>query len=343
MALFGGDDRPAGPPMAELHCHIEGAASPRLVAAQARRYGVDVSGIVRGETYVWHDFTSFLAAYDLAASVFRTPEDYALLAEEHLGGLAANGAIYAEIFVSPDHAERAGLSPAAYVDALAEGARRAEAASGIVCRMVVVGVRHFGASTVEAAARFAAHVRHPLVTGFGLAGDERAGEPGDFARAFDIARDAGLGLTAHAGEFCGAQSVRATLDSLKPSRIGHGVRAIENAGLVRRLAGEGVVLEVCPHSNLALGVFTDAASHPLRRLHETGVRATLNSDDPPFFATSLAAEYEFARARQGFGAAELLSFTRNAIEAAFVDEETRHGLTDRLLLTALSAGAPPEP
>ena len=328
-------------PMAELHCHIEGTARPALVEELARRHGVDVGGIIRDGAYVWHDFTSFLAAYDKASNVFRTADDYARLAAEHLEGLAEAGAIYAEIFVSPDHALAAGLAPEAYLDGLGAGLRRALKSSGIEARMIVVGIRHLGPERVEAAARFAAvqAIREPRLTGFGLAGEERLGRPSDFARAFDIARHAGLGLTAHAGEFCGPDRVRETIEALKPSRIGHGVRAIEDERLVAGIAEAGIVLEICPGSNLALGVFPDAAAHPLRRIVEAGVRVTLASDDPPFFATDLASEYRFA-ADAGFTNADLVGFTRNAIEAAFVEEDTKKRLLDLTTLRAISLGAP---
>ena len=328
-------------PMAELHCHIEGAAPPAVVEELARRHGVDIGGIIRDGAYVWDDFTSFLAAYDTASSVFRTADDYARLAAEHLRGLAEAGAIYAEIFVSPDHALAAGLKPESYLEGLGEGLRRARETHGIEARMIVVGIRHLGPERVEAAVRLAAGqaVTEPLLTGFGLAGDERLGRPAEFARAFDIARHAGLGLTAHAGEFCGPDRIRETLAALKPARLGHGVRAAEDQRLLAEIAEAGIVLEVCTGSNLALGVFPDAAAHPLRRLVEAGVKVTLNSDDPPYFATDLAAEYRFA-AEAGFTDADLVGLTRNAIEAAFVDGETRKRLLDLTMLLAISLGAP---
>lgn len=313
-------------PKAEIHCHIEGAASPDLVLAQARRYGADVSAIVRDGRFVWHDFSSFLAAYDMAAGLFRSGEDYARLAEHHLSAIARDGAIYAEFFTSPDHARRAGLSAEAYTEGLGEGMLRAKAKTGIESRMIVTGVRHFGVDAVEAAARFAARKTHPLVSGFGMGGDERTGDIEDFQRAFEIAREAGLGITVHAGEFGGPDSVRAALDHLRPSRIGHGVRAIEDPDLVKRLAAEGVVLECCPGSNLALGLYPDRASHPLPALLKAGCKVTISSDDPPFFGTSLGGEYADAAKAWGFDTAALSSLTRTAIEAAFVDRKTKAGL-----------------
>lgn len=327
-------------PMAELHCHIEGTASPELARRQAARDGVDLSNLLEGDRYLWREFGEFLTAYDRVANLFRSEEDYAGLCFDYLSRIARAGAIYAELFVSPDHARMAGLSEEAYLSGLSEGARRAEQETGILSRFIVVGLRHLGPQAVEAAARSAASasVRFP-VTGFGLAGDERMHRPADFGRAFEIARDAGLGLTAHAGEWHGPDGIRETLDALKVSRLGHGVRAIEDADLVRRIAADGIVLETCPGSNLALRVYPDATSHPLRPLQEAGCRITVNSDDPPFFGTDLAAEYAFARA-QGFSDAERLALTRNALEAAFLDETSRKSLLDRFLMNAISLGAP---
>jgi adenosine deaminase len=317
-------------PKAELHCHIEGAASPELVARQAAKYGKDPSPFIRDGAFVWHDFGSFLAAYDFAADLFRSEDDFARLAEHYLTGLARDGAIHSEIFVSPDHAERSGLTPKAYADALGEGIARAKAKTGIEGRMIVIGVRHFGVEKVEKAARFAARCGHPLVSGFGMAGEERFGDLEDYVRAFEIAREAGLGITVHAGELAGWESVAAALDQLRPARIGHGVRAIENPDLVRRIAAEGVVLECCPGSNVALKVFDGFADHPLPKLRAAGCRVTLNSDDPPFFGTSLKREYELAAAHFGMDEKALASLTRTAVEAAFVDRGTRAALLARL-------------
>ena len=191
------------------------------------------------------------------------------MSEHYLTSLARDGAIYSEFFTSPDHAIKAGLSPQAYTDALGEGISRAKAKTGIEGRMIVTGVRHVGVEAIEQAARFAARCGHPLVTGFGVAGDERMGDFEDYVRAFEIAREAGLGVTIHAGELMGWESVQAALDYIKPSRIGHGVRAIENPDLVKRIADEGVVLECCPGSNVALGVFPSFAEHPFPASQES--------------------------------------------------------------------------
>ena len=318
------------PLKAELHCHIEGAAAPELVIRQAQKYGKDVSPYIQNDSFVWRDFTSFLKAYDFAADLFRTEDDYARLSEHYLTSLARDGAIYSEIFTSPDHATKAGLSPQAYTDALGEGMARAKAKTGIEGRMIVTGVRHVGLESIEAAARFAARCGHPLVTGFGVAGDERNGDIEDYVRAFEIAREAGLGITIHAGEFGGWESVQAALDHIRPSRIGHGVRAIENPDLVKRIAAEGVVLECCPGSNIALNVYASFADHPFPVLREAGCKVTLNSDDPPYFWTTLKREYDIAAEHFGMSDKDLTAVTRTAIEAAFVDKKTKAQLLARL-------------
>ncbi|PWE56141.1 adenosine deaminase [Metarhizobium album] len=307
----------------ELHCHLEGAAPPDLVVSQAARYGIDTSAFLKDGSYAWNDFAEFIRCYDAVAAVFRTEADYALLTETYLLELSAVNTIYSELFVSPDHGDRIGLGADAYMAGVTAGILSAKEKTGIEARLVVVGERHFGPESVIAAAEYAARSDNPLITGFNMAGEERMNRVSDYARAFDIARDAGLGLTIHAGEVCGAFSVTDALDLVRPARIGHGVRAIEDADLVKRLADLGTVLEVCPGSNIALGVFPDFQAHPLRALRDAGVKVTINSDDPPFFHTSLAREYEIAADIMGFSDAEIDAMTRTAVEAAFVDEETR--------------------
>ena len=309
---------------AEIHCHIEGAASTQLVAGQARKYGVDIDGLINGEDFVWTDFTTFLKAFDKAAALFRTEEDYALLAQTYFESIAADGAIYGEIFISTNHAQSCGLDPKLYVSGLAEGMRRAKANTGIETRMIATGLRHMGPEGVDEAAEWLLKNPHPLITGWGMAGEERMHHPKDFARSFDKMRDAGYGITVHAGELVGWQSVADALDWLKPSRIGHGVRAIENPDLVKRLADEQIVLECCPGSNISLNVFPSFEAHSFMKLRAAGVPVTLSSDDPPYFATSLKHEYDvIGKQHFGLSDAELTEITRTAIQAAYVDEDTR--------------------
>ncbi len=314
----------------ELHCHLEGAAPPALTLAQAEKYGVDTSAFLKDGIYLWKDFAEFLVCYDKVSEVYRTEEDYALLAETYLEELAGIGTIYSELIVSPDHGDRIGLGADAYMAGVSAGIRAAKAKTRIEARLIVTGERHFGPERVVKAAEYAARSDNPLITGFNMAGEERMGRVADYVRAFDIAREAGLGITIHAGEVCGAFSVADAVALVRPQRIGHGVRAIEDMDLVKCLADLGTVLEVCPGSNIALKVFPDFQSHPLRTLRDAGVKVTISSDDPPFFHTSLEREYELASSAFGFSDNEIDAMTRTAIEAAFVDEATRAALLAKL-------------
>lgn len=315
---------------AEIHCHIEGAADPNLVLRLAGKYGLDLNDTIRDGQYVWSDFTSFLNAYDRASAVFRTPDDYRLLTYDYFSRLAGQGAIYGEVFGSSDHAALMGISYVDLVEAIAAGIDDARREYGIEGRIIMTCVRHLGPDAAEAVANQIVDNPHPMVTGFGMGGDERSFSVEDFATAFAIAGDAGLGLTAHAGEFGDAQSVEDALDHLGVTRIGHGVRSIENPDLIDRLVQEDITLEVCPASNIALSVYPDFARHPLRRLVDAGVRVTLNSDDPPFFQSTLAQEYDLAGRHFGFDRSMLDQCTRTALEAAFVDAPTRARLMKRL-------------
>jgi adenosine deaminase len=189
-------------------------------------------------------------------------------------------------------------------------------------------VRNFGVEQALRVARHAAERPHPYVVGFSMAGDEENFPAGDYVEPFEIAAAAGLGCTVHAGEWAGAQSVRAAL-GLPVTRIGHGVRAIEDPALVEQLAERGIVLECCPTSNVVLGAFASYEDHPLPRLREAGVRVTLGSDDPPYFGASIGGEYEVCAERFGFDADDLREITRTALEAAFCEETLKNRLIRR--------------
>lgn len=319
-------------PKAELHCHIEGSAPPALVRKLAQRNGVILpdSMFVDEHRFAWEDFHSFLSAYDAACDAMRKPEDYRDLVYDYLGRCAREGAIYVEMFSSPEHVEDVGMSYAAQLEGLAAGIEAAEADFGITGRIIAICLRHRGPERALWVARLMLANPHPCVVGFGMAGDELRHAPADFAPAFRMVADAGYPCTAHAGEVAGADSVRATLAALPVLRIGHGVRAIEDPRLVEEIARRGIVLEVCPGSNFALGIYRGVADHPLRRLIDAGCKVTLNSDDPPYFDTSIGKEYAVAANDFGLTAAQLLDITRTAIEAAFVDAATRRRLHERM-------------
>jgi adenosine deaminase len=322
---------PAGVPLAELHVHLEGTATPALVRRLAARNGVAIPpGTMDGDRFLWRDFLDFLATYDRAASVVRTAQDYRDVTFEYLRACAAEGAVYVELTASPDHAAQAGLPYGDMVAGVAQGIDDARSASGIESRVLVTAVRNFGIARAEAVARTAAEQPHPYVTGFGLAGDEAGYPPGPFAGAFAIAHAAGLGLTCHAGEWAGAESVRAALALPVPvARLGHGVRSVEDPGLVRELAERDIVLEVCPTSNVALGAYPSYAAHPFPVLREAGVRVTLGSDNPPYWEASIGGEYAVARREWGLDDAALRDITVTALEAAFVPDDLRAVLLAR--------------
>jgi adenosine deaminase len=314
-------------PKAELHVHLEGTAPPALVRRIAERNGMPVpDGLLDSDDgYTYEGFLDFLRAYDLAASVIRTGEDYRDVVYEYLAACAREGAVYVELTASPDHAALVGMSDEEHIDGIARGIDDARRDHGIEGRILISAVRNFGVERALRVARYAASRPHEYVVGFSMAGDEQNFPAGDFAGAFAEAAGAGLGCTVHAGEWAGPASVRAGLE-LPVTRIAHGVRAIEDPALVEELAERGVVLECCPTSNVVLGVFGSYEEHPLPRLVEAGVRVTLGSDDPPWFGASIGGEYDVCRRHFGFDEARLRSITETALEAAFCDEKLKLAL-----------------
>ncbi len=280
--------------------------------------------------YRYDGFVDFLRVYEAATSVLTTPEDYARLTTEVLAQSAAQGVVYTEAFLSPDFCGGRDLSAwRDYVAAMQEAADAAQRSDGIVMRGIVTCIRHFGPDKARQTARCAAETAGDWITGFGLAGDEGVGAPQDFAWSFDAAREAGLGLTAHAGEWGGPDSVRDAL-ALGVSRIGHGVRAIEDLALVDRLAEDGTVLEVCPGSNVALGLYPDWRAHPIHRLRERGVAVTVSTDDPPFFHTDMTREYDRLADAFDWDDGVFRDIATTAADAAFCDDATRAALRKRI-------------
>ncbi len=316
---------------AELHVHLEGTAPPDLVRRIAERNGMALPDRLLGADgrFRYTDFLDFLRTYDMAASVMRTREDYRDITYEYLCSCAAGGAIYVELTASPDHAGLVGLSDEEHLRGIGQGIDDAGRDTGIEGRILISAVRNFGVKQALRVARHAAEHPHPYVVGFSMAGDEAGFPPHDFVEVFQVAAGAGLGCTIHAGEWAGADSVRAALE-LPVTRIAHGVRAIEDPSLVSELAARGIVLDCCPTSNVVLGVYPSYEAHPLPRLRDAGVRVTLGSDDPPYFGATIDGEYEVCAEPMGFSSDELVAITRTAIDAAFCDESLRTTLRARL-------------
>ncbi|MFZ5751016.1 MAG: adenosine deaminase [Pseudomonadota bacterium] len=319
-------------PKIELHLHLEGAAPPAFIRGLAAEKRMDIGGIFDAQGgYAFGDFWHFLKVYEAATGTLQSPEDYRRLTRAVLGDSAANGVIYSETFLSPDFCGGGDLAAwREYLHAIREAAEEAERQDGIVLRAIVTAVRHFGPDRARRTAICAAETAGDFLTGFGLAGDEKAGAPRDFAWAFDAAREAGLRLTAHAGEWGGPQSVREAIRDLRVERIGHGVRAIEDPALVAAIAEAGIVLEVCPGSNVALGLYPTFRAHPISRLHERGVKITVSTDDPPFFRTSMVNEYDRLAEAFDWDAGVFRAIERTSAEAAFCDSATRDAILKRL-------------
>ena len=312
-------------PKVELHLHLEGAAPPAFIRGLAKQKRLDISGIFdeRGH-YQYKDFWDFLKVYEAATSALKSPEDYARLTLAVLEESAANGVVYSETFLSPDFCGGRDLGAwREYLHAIREAADQAERSMGITLRGIITCIRHFGPDKAREAARCAADTAGDWIVGFGIAGDEKVLTPKDFRWSFDCAREAGLRLTAHAGEWGGPESVRDAVNDLGVERIGHGVRAIEDLALVDELAERGIVLEVCPGSNVALGLYPNVRNHPIGQLYDRGVKVTVSTDDPPFFHTSMAREFDQLHQAFDWDDGVFSTLNRTALDAAFCDADTR--------------------
>lgn len=316
-------------PKLELHLHLEGAAPPAFIRQLGAEKGIALDGVFDANgSYVYNDFEGFLKVYEAATEVLQSPEDFARLTTAVLEQSRAEGVIYTEAFISPDFC--GGRDPGAWREYLAAIEDAARAVAGIEMRGIVTCIRHFGPDAARETAHCAAETAGGFITGFGMGGNEGMHRAADFAAAFAQAGEAGLGLTSHAGEFGGPESVRETLDHLKVTRVGHGVRAIEDGDLMVRLAAEGIHLEVCPGSNVSLGVHANITAHPIDKMRSSGVPVCISTDDPPFFHTTLTEEYTALAAAFGWDEATFRDINRTAARAAFCDDATRAALLTRL-------------
>ena len=319
-------------PKLELHLHLEGAAPPTFIRGMAAEKKIDLSVIFDDAgAYKYDGFTDFLRVYEAACTVLKTPEDFGRLTTAVLAESAANGVIYTEMFLSPDFCGGGDLGAwREYLHAMVEACGKAQTQDGITARGIVTCIRHFGPEKAKPIALCAAETMGDFITGFGMGGDEGIGHQGDFAWAFDAAREAGLRLTTHAGEFGGPASVREAIRDLRVERIGHGVRSIEDLALVDELAEAGVTLEVCPGSNVALGLYPRVADHPIAKLRTRGVNVTVSTDDPPFFHTTMEREYVALADAFGWDDTDFAGLNDTALEAAFCDAETKAALRKQL-------------
>ena len=312
-------------PKVELHLHLEGAAPPAFIRSLAKEKKLDLGGLFNEDgSYRFTDFWQFLKVYEAATTTLTRPEDFHRLTLAVLEESARNGVIYTEAFLSPDFCGNRDVSAwREYLHAIEEAAAIAQKTFGITLRGIITAIRHFGPEKSRQTARCAAETAGTFITGFGLAGDEKVLNPKDFTYAFDMAREAGLSLTAHAGEWGGPESIRDALKHLRPQRIGHGVRAIEDLALVDELAEQRIPLELCPGSNVALGLYPTTRKHPIGELYRRGVKVTINTDDPPFFHTTMEREYQSLHDAFDWDDGVFAEIARNALDAAFCDTDTK--------------------
>jgi adenosine deaminase len=316
-------------PKAHLHLHFTGSMRRATLLELADAHGVRLPEVLRrGEpprlrATDERGWFRFQRLYDIARSVIRTPDDVRRLLREAAEDERADGSRWLEIQVDPtSYAPRLG-GLTATLELILDAARQAEQASGVGIAVIVAASRIRHPLDARTLARLAAQYVDAGVVGFGLSNDERRGRADDFAAAFRIARRAGLLAAPHGGELAGPESVAACLDVLGAARIGHGVRAADEPDLVRRIVERGVTLEVCPASNVALGVAEKAADVPLRALYEAGVSIALGADDPLLFGSRLVEQYRIARETHDFSDERLADLARQSILASTAPTERK--------------------
>lgn len=319
---------------AELHVHLEGTIPPELAKKLAKRNNIALpEGLVAADncSYLSKGFLDFLKVYDTLAALIKKPQDYYDITFDYLKANALENTIYTEMMYSPDHAEQSsGIPSKEHLAAIQQAIDDAQAKFGIVGRILITAVRHFGVEAAIAVAEQAGIDKFPCVTGFGLGGDEANFPPKLFKQPYTIAREAGLFCTVHAGEFAAASGMIEAIENLPIQRIGHGVNAIYSPETMNLLKERKIALEICPSSNIFLGLFKDMASHPLPKFMEAGIQLSINSDDPPFMSTTLAEEYRRVQKAYQYSDAEMQNISKMAIESAFVDEDTRKQLLAQL-------------
>ncbi|MDZ5645960.1 adenosine deaminase [Nitrospirillum sp. BR 11828] len=310
-----------GLPKAELHLHIEGSLEPEQMFDFARRNRVALPFRTVDEVRAAYAFTQlqdFLDIYYQGAQVLRTEEDFRDLALAYFRRLAADGGVHAEIFFDPQtHTDR-GIPFQVVADGLLAGMAAAERELGVTAHLILCYLRHLDEESAFATLR-AAEPYLDRIAGVGLDSSEVGNPPSKFARVFQASRERGLKLVAHAGEEGPPDYVWQALDILGVDRLDHGNRALEDAALTRRLVDQGTTLTVCPLSNLKLCVVPSLEAHPLRRMLDLELRATVNADDPAYFGGYLLDNYVRVATALGLDRGHLLRLARNSITGSFLD------------------------
>lgn len=281
-------------PKVELHVHLEGTIRPHTLLSLARRNGLRLPADSEEELaklYDYRDFAHFIDVWQLTTNCLRTADDFRQIVVDYAAKAASCGAVYIEGIFSPAERVATGVEWDALFNGYCDGVQQAEEETGVIIRLTPD--LHWGIEPDQACevARRATAFRERGVVGLGVGGREGSRPPGDYTRAFDIARDGGLGSVPHAGETLGPSFMVTVLHDLRADRIRHGIRAVDDPHLMQELALRGTVLDVCPTSNLRTRVVDTLDHHPLPRLMAAGVACSVSTDDPAMFGTDLTLEY----------------------------------------------------
>jgi adenosine deaminase len=316
-------------PKAHLHLHFTGAMRHETLLELADRDGIVLPDALLSE---WPPQLSaadekgwfrFQRLYDVARSVLRTEDDVRRLVREAAEDDVRDGGRWLEIQVDPSGYAARFDGVTAFTDLVLDSVRDASERTGLGIAVVIAANRTRHPLDARTLARLAAQYAGRGVVGFGLSNDERRGRTAEFAPAFRIADRAGLMLTPHGGELRGPDHVRVCLDELHADRLGHGIRSVEDPELLDRVVGAGVALEVCPVSNVSLGVYPDLTSVPLPVLLEAGATVALGADDPLLFGSRLAGQYATMRAAHGLTDTQLAELARMSFRASRADEDAK--------------------
>ncbi len=318
-------------PKVELHVHLEGTIRPETAVALARRHGEDPDRVLPlvdgGYPTRYATFDQFVELYLAVSAQLRTPDDLAVVAADFARHQAEQGVRYSEATFTATTHVRNGMDPDAMWQAVADGLAEVP---GTRVGLIVDAVRNFGTANGHETVALVEAAGDAPVVAFGLAGTETAAPCADFPMLRPAADRLGLGLVVHAGEIGPAAEVTAALDDLGADRIGHGVAVVDDPEVFSRVVADAVPLEVCPTSNVVLGGVPDHAAHPFPQLWAAGANVTVNSDDPPFFGTTLTEELRHAERLAGLGRADLALLQRRAVDASFLPEDVARTIRDEI-------------
>jgi adenosine deaminase len=317
-------------PKTEVHLHLEGTISPETLWSLARRNRVALPAASLEDLrklYVFEDFGKFIELWMLMCSCLKAEEDYAGMVDGFLADCARQNVRYVEAHFSPYNHEKFGIGAERSLNVVTKRLAESEAAGGPAVRLILDIPSEHGAVGADFTASFLEGLSNPLVVAIGLGGPEKGYPRSDFAPHFERARRAGYAAVAHAGETGGAEHVRQAVVDLKARRVQHGVAAVEDPSVLRLLAEREVCCDVALTSNAFLTPYTDLATHPIRRMIDSGVPVTISTDDPPFFGTDLNNEYRRAREEAGLSMAELWRANLNGLRFGLADTALRRRLT----------------